>query len=74
MEFGVNRACDYYDIDISATLPYTYLGEEDSILREALLAGGTYALQSGASGEITTAKIGFAKISRSYVSIFPDEE
>ena len=73
MEFGANRRCDYYDVDISATLPYTYLGEDYSKLKEALLAGGTGTLESGASGEITTAKIGFAKIDRSYVGIYPDE-
>jgi hypothetical protein len=74
MEFGANRACDYLDADISATLPYTYLSEEDSKLRESLLQAGTAALESGESSEITTAKINFAKVTRSYVAIYPDEE
>lgn len=73
MEFGATRKCDYYDIDISATLPYTYLGEEDSKLRESLLSGNTGTLESGTSGEITTAKCGFAKIGRSYCGVYPDE-
>ena len=73
MEFGANRRCDYYDVDISATLPYTYLGEDYSKLKEALLSAGTKTLESGASGEITTAKISFAKVDRSYVAVYPDE-
>jgi hypothetical protein len=74
MEFGANRACDYLDADISATLPYTYLSEEDSKLRESLLQAGTAALESGATSEITTAKVGFAKADYSYTAIYPDEE
>ena len=74
MEFGSNRRCEYYDVDISATLPYMYLGEDYSKLKESLLAGGGGALESGASSEITTAKVGFAKVDRSYCAIYPDEE
>ena len=74
MEFGANRRCDYYDVDISATLPYLALGEDYSRLKEALLAGGTGALESGDSGEITTAKIAFGKVDRCYAGVYPDEE
>ena len=73
MEFGVNRVCNYMDVSISATLPYYSMEEQDSRLRELLLAGGTGMLQSGANEEITTDKIGFAKIAKSYVAIYPDE-
>ena len=73
MEFGANRACNIYDIDISATLPYYYFGEDDARLKESLLQSNTKRLQSGANEEITTAKVGFAKISKAYCATYPDE-
>jgi len=73
MEFGAGRICNYYDIAISATLPYYHMGEEDNKLRDALMAGDTGMMRSGAAGEITTAKVGYAKIDYSYCAIYPDE-
>jgi len=73
-EYGPLRKCEVYEVSISATLPYFTLREEDNVLREALLTGSTAQTKSGEEDAITTAKIGFAVVGRSYAGVYPDEE
>jgi len=74
MEFGAQRKCTTFNLDISATLPYMTLDEDYNRVKEALLGGATSSLESGAEESITTAKVGLGKVGKSYFGVFVDEE